>query len=351
LDFAFDAEVGADAAIGGVFESEGGFVGWHAVAAQCGCGASEENGRDVENDAVDQVSVEGFAEGFSAAFDKDMLDAAFAEVAEEGGEGLAFVNDRAVAVFVGEYVAIAWDLARARPDGAEGLLFHAQAPDGELRVVGADGFGSDEHSAAFGAEAHGVTARSFGCDPSSVWWRGNAAIEAHACLGGDEGEAGGDPFVPGAVEEGAFFAEDADGCLDAGIFENFLGSTGVLGVRVGGSEDDAGESGLDDGPGARRRVAMCGAGFQRDMERCAASKGGIFQAPESFDFGVGFAGTAMPSAREDFSVFGNDGSYCGIGACFSQAFARLGECRAHEGFIPGGLASGAHGGLAWGEGI
>ena len=89
MDFAFGAEVGADAAVGGVFESEGRFVGWRAVAAQCGCGASEEDGGDVENDAVDQVSVEGFAEGFSAAFDEDMLDSAFTEVAEDGGEGLA----------------------------------------------------------------------------------------------------------------------------------------------------------------------------------------------------------------------------------------------------------------------
>jgi len=102
VDFAFDAEVGADAAVGGVFEVDGGVVGWHAMAAQCGCGASEEDGGDVENDAVDEAAVEGFAEGFSAAFDEGMLDAAFAEVAEEGGEGLAFVNDRAVAVFVGE---------------------------------------------------------------------------------------------------------------------------------------------------------------------------------------------------------------------------------------------------------
>jgi hypothetical protein len=30
-----------------------------------------------------------FAEGFSAAFDEDMLDSAFDEVAEDGGEGLA----------------------------------------------------------------------------------------------------------------------------------------------------------------------------------------------------------------------------------------------------------------------
>ena len=58
-------------------------------------------------------------------------------------------------------MAIAWNLARARPDGAEGLFFDAQAPDGELWVVGADGFGSDEHSAAFGAEVHGITAGSF----------------------------------------------------------------------------------------------------------------------------------------------------------------------------------------------
>jgi hypothetical protein len=53
------------------------------------------------------------------------------------------------------------------------------------------------------------------------------------------------------------------------------------------------------------------------MERGSACEGWIFQVPESFDFGVGFSGTAMPSAREDFSVFGNDGSHCGIGACFS----------------------------------
>ena len=102
MDFAFDAEVGADAAVGGVFESGGGFVGWCTVAAQSGCWASEEDGGDVENDAVDQASVEGFAEGFSAAFDEDMLDSAFSEVLEDGGEGLAFVDDGAVAMFVGK---------------------------------------------------------------------------------------------------------------------------------------------------------------------------------------------------------------------------------------------------------
>ena len=80
MDFAFDAEVGADAAVGGVFESEGGFVGWCTVAAYCGRGASEEDGGDVKNDAVDQASVEGFAEGFSAAFDEDLFDAALAEI-------------------------------------------------------------------------------------------------------------------------------------------------------------------------------------------------------------------------------------------------------------------------------
>ena len=102
MDFAFDAEVGADAAVGGVFESEGRFVGWHPVAAQSGCGASEEDGGDVENNAVDEATVEGFPESFSAAFDEDMLDAAFSEVAEEGGEGHAFVDDGAVAMFVGK---------------------------------------------------------------------------------------------------------------------------------------------------------------------------------------------------------------------------------------------------------
>jgi hypothetical protein len=39
------------------------------------------------------------------------------------------------------------------------------------------------------------------------------------------------------------------------------------------------------------------------MEGCTASEGGIFEVFKSFDFGVGFSGTAMPSVREDFSVF------------------------------------------------
>jgi hypothetical protein len=174
------------------------------------------------------------------------------------------------------------------------------------------------------------------------------AIKAHACFGSHIGEAGGDPFVPGAIEERAFLAEDAAECLDAGIFEDFFGASGVLGIRVGGSENDAGESGLDDRPGAGGRAAECGAGFQCNMESCAASEGEIFEISESFDFGVGFASAAMPAEREDFSVFRNDGSHCGIRTCFSQAFARLGECRAHEGIIPGGVAFGAHGRLAWG---
>ena len=80
------------------------------LAAKCGCGASEEDGGDVENDVVYQVAVEGFAEGFAAAFDEDMLNALLTEVFEDGGEGRVFVNDGSVAVFIREKVTIAWDL-------------------------------------------------------------------------------------------------------------------------------------------------------------------------------------------------------------------------------------------------
>ncbi len=109
-DFTFDTQVGSDLAIGRVFESRCRFVGWHTAAAKCGCGASEEDGGDVENDVVDQVVVEGFAEGASATFDEDMLNALLTEVFEDGGEWRVFVNDGAVAVFIREKVTVAWDL-------------------------------------------------------------------------------------------------------------------------------------------------------------------------------------------------------------------------------------------------
>lgn len=159
----------------------------------------------------------------------------------------------------------------------------------------------------------------------------DASVEALSGFGDDVGEAGGDPFAEGADEFAAFFEHDAASDLDAVAQEDFFGASLVQGVGVAGAEDDAGESGLDQGVGARGGAAVGAAGFEGDVdggapEEFGESGAGVF---DGFDFGVGSAGEAMVSCTDEFAVFDDDGADGGVRSGEADALASLTDGHAH----------------------
>jgi hypothetical protein len=278
---------------------EGGRNGGEIAGEDGEIGAAEEKGGDVEVDAVDEVEAEGFGEGLGAALDEEAGDSAAGEIAQDAGKGAVFIDERAVAVLVGEEVRVGREIAGAGEEDAPGLARMTDAADGEVGVIGPEGAGADEDGIDLGAEAVGIEAGGCAGEPGA--FRGeaeDAGIEGEGAFGNDEGEAGEDPLVEGSVEGCGFRGEDAWDDLDAGGTEELKAAARVGGIGIGGGDDDAGEAGGDDGIDAGRGAAMGGARLEGDVEGGAARLGGAGEAAESFDLSMGGAGGAVPAAGE-----------------------------------------------------
>ena len=81
---------------------------------------------------------------------------------------------------------------------------------------------------------------------------------------------------------------------------------------------------------------MGGAGFEGDVDRCAAS--GVFAIrgiADGFDFRVGAASAVMPAAADFLAGLDDDRAYCGIRRYASDALARERKGFAHPELIVG----------------
>lgn len=161
----------------------------------------------------------------------------------------------------------------------------------------------------------GVGAGGGAGDPLGLTARGgDATVEGHGGLEGDEGGTADDPMVEGLVEAGGGVALRTEANLEARAAQQFETASGVAGVGVGGGDDDALEAGGDEGVGAGGGTAVSGTGFEGDVEGGAvgalAATAGVV---EGDDFGVGTAGVLMPALADDASVFDEDGADHGIG--------------------------------------
>jgi hypothetical protein len=247
-------------------------------------------------DAVDQAAVECFGQNLGSAFDHDRGDAAAGEVAKDGFEGAVFEDEGALAVLVGKEMGLRGEVSGAGEDYAPGLAGMADAADGEAGVIGAEGSGADDDGIDLGAKAVGIEAGEFAGEPPAFGrGAGDAAIKRECALGDDEGEAGDDPFIEGAVEGRGFGGEDAGDDFDAGGAQLVEAAAGMFGIRVNGGDYYAGDAGGYDGIDAGAGAALGGAGLEGDVEGRPARQGGTGETVEGFDFRVWAAGGAMPA--------------------------------------------------------
>ena len=210
-------------------------------------------------------------------------------------------------------------------DAEEGAAAVVAVAVGEEAIVGEYGADAGEDGVGVMAERLDVEAGLFGGDPAGVVvGGGDFAVECEGAFEGDEGAA----F---AHEEAEGFVELLGGGGEAGVDEDFdtggaefgealAGDAGV-GVLQGG--DDAGDSGGDEGVGARRCASGVGAGFECDVEGGAAGFGpGL---GEGDGFGVEGMGVDVMAAAEDEAVFDDDGSDGGVRGGAAEAETRLFE--------------------------
>ncbi len=297
--------------------------------------SAQQEGGDVELDAVNEAEIERLSEDLRSAFDEDAGDAATGEVAQDGPETALFIHEGAVAAPVGEKVGLRGEISRARENYAPWLTEAADAADGQARVIGAEGSGADQDGIDLGAQAVGIEAGRLAREPRALGGKADdAGIQGDRAFGDDEGEAGDDPFVEGAIEGGGFGGKNAVNDFNAGRAEPLEAAARMGGIGVDGRDDDAREPGGDNGIDAGRRTAMGGSGLEGDVEGCAARQAGMGETAERLNLRMGGAGGTMPAPREKPPPRGDDnGANSRIGAGASHAAASFAEGEAHPGFV------------------
>src|SRR5205823_14630531 len=79
------------------------------------------------------------------------------------------------------------------------------------------------------------------------WWRGQPAIKTHSAFCDHERKPGLDTFVVAFIQLSAFFRQDHDTHVDAGFFELFDSSPGMLRIWIERVIDHIFDSELDRG--------------------------------------------------------------------------------------------------------
>ncbi len=144
-------------------------------------------------------------------------------------------------------------------------------------------------------------------DPACVAARrGEAPVERHRRLVGHEGTVFGDPRPERLVLASGAGGDLAVGKLDldARLAQPGEAAAVRLRVRIAGRRHDAGDSGRDDGVGARRRAALVRARLERDVERRAA--GLLARRLERDHLGVRPAGPLVPALADNLAVGDDD---------------------------------------------
>ena len=114
-------------------------------------------------------------------------------------------------------------------------------------------------------------------------------------------------MIESFVQSLAFFPEHSPGHRNARSFQDAERLALMLRVWVNGADDDAPDSGLDDGFGAGWCPAMGATGFETDVKGCSS---GVVSFPrgilQSLDFGMGFACAMVPALPDDAPAFDED---------------------------------------------
>ena len=193
-----------------------------------------------------------------------------------------------------------------------GEIGHARQPAGQQRIVGQRRADADHDGVALGAQQMNALAGGFAGDCNRQPPRGaglavgrDRELEGH--LGPTVAHA---PNVAGEVVRAPLRA-DADVDRNAGRAQPRVAGAGHFGIGVFDRRDDAGDAGLDDCVGARRRFAEMRARLERDVKRRAAR--GVAGAPQRLDLGMRPPARLRPAAADHDAVLDDHRADGGIG--------------------------------------
>ena len=169
--------------------------------------------------------------------------------------------------------------------------------DGQLRVVGEDRAGADEDGPGRGPAGVDVGPGRLARDPpAGAVGRRAAPVEGGGELPRDEGAAGAHRERPVAVEHGALGRQDAALDLDACCVQ-VAGAPRGQRVRVGGPDDDAGDTGLEKSSRAGQGPATVVARLEGDDG--GAATGRRSGCGERVDLGMNGAGAAVVALTDN----------------------------------------------------
>ena len=175
----------------------------------------------------------------------------------------------------------------------------------QRRVVRQDGPGSDEDGVALLAKAHPVGPSLLSGDPPALAGRSpDLPVERRGPLEVDERTPRADRDEERLVEPLGALREGARLGGDSGGAEPFPALPRRPRVGVERGEDDAGDTGLDERPGAGRRPPLVGARLQ--VQDDGRAPGSASRLREGDDLGVRPARPLVPALSDDLSSRGDD---------------------------------------------
>ncbi len=230
-------------------------------------------------------------------------------------------------------MSLPWQLARAGQHNAPRLPRPAHAADGQTRIVGSDGFRSDEHCVHACAQLMCVAPSVASGDPPRLNRRASQpSIERHAALCDYKWLPRHDPFVERFVKPRALFCQNPIPHSDACVSQFDDTSAGVPRIQVCRAYDYVFKSSLDYRIGARRSAPGCRTRLQSYVKRSTRGNRRA-EIAQTFNLSMRASCFSMMSFRHYPIINHQDGSDGGIGTCPAERLFCFDQGSAHELFV------------------
>ena len=291
--------------------------------------ATDDEGRDEEEDFVNEISVKERPMDPRSTLDQKSGDSAISQVVEKSDD-----IDHSAAVVGGKFhkfdagsletlavgcrgfsgvdhdgrLGFRTDDERAALDSQLGVEDHPAPvisgietePARQPGVVGKDGVDTDKDCIVLLSQFETTIPRRFAGDPLGVAGaRGDPTVERNRCFGADPWPAGLRPAQPSAVEDSTALGADSFGDLDAFGPEDVETSRSNW-IRVIHGYHHSPDAGRDDRLDAGRSSTVMGARFQSDVEGAAA--GTIRSLGERVHFGMGTAAVSVVPLTDETTI-------------------------------------------------
>jgi hypothetical protein len=209
----------------------------------------------------------------------------------------------------------------------------AHAAGGQTRIVGSDGFCSNEHGVHACAQLMCVAPSIASGDPSGLTrWARQSSIERHAAFCDYKGPPRDDPFVERFVKPRALFCQNPIPHSDACVSQFDHASAGVPRIQVCRAYDYISKSSLDYRIGTRRSAPGCGTRLQSHVKR---SPRGNRRAEIAQTINLTMSAACFPMMSFcDYAIINHqDGSNGGVGTCPAERLFCFSQSSAHELFV------------------